>query len=49
MIVMALKSFYGTIIPRKQGRPVDFRKVAEAARQTGATEILGPPPFGGER
>ena len=25
--------------------PVDFRKVGEAAKQTGATEILGPPPF----
>lgn len=25
--------------------PVDFRKVAEAAKQTGATVILGPSPF----
>ena len=25
--------------------PVDFRRVGEAAAATGATEILGPPPF----
>ncbi len=25
--------------------PVDFAKIAEAARETGATVILGPPPF----
>lgn len=25
--------------------PVDFTKIAEAARETGATVILGPPPF----
>jgi quercetin dioxygenase-like cupin family protein len=25
--------------------PVDFARVAEAARQTGAIDILGPPPF----
>ena len=25
--------------------PVDFDRVADAARQTGAIEILGPPPF----
>lgn len=25
--------------------PVDFGRIAEAARQTGAIEILGPPPF----
>jgi len=27
--------------------PVDFARVGEAARATGATEILGPPPFTG--
>ena len=27
--------------------PVDFGRVMESARQTGATEILGPPPFDG--
>lgn len=26
--------------------PIDFGKVAEAAKQTNAIEILGPPPFG---
>ena len=25
--------------------PVDFDRIADAARQTGAVEILGPPPF----
>jgi quercetin dioxygenase-like cupin family protein len=26
--------------------PVDFRRIGEAAQQTGTTEVLGPPPFG---
>lgn len=25
--------------------PVDFKKIAEAAKRTGITEVLGPPPF----
>ena len=29
-------------------RPVDFGKIAEAAKETGATVILGPPPFARE-
>jgi quercetin dioxygenase-like cupin family protein len=31
-------------VPGESG-PVDFAKVGEAARETGATVILGPPPF----
>jgi hypothetical protein len=31
-------------VPGESG-PVDFAKVGEAARATGATVILGPPPF----
>jgi hypothetical protein len=31
-------------VPGESG-PVDFAKVAEAAKETGATVILGPPPF----
>jgi quercetin dioxygenase-like cupin family protein len=39
--------FYrGASEPAGQGDgPVDFRKVAEAAKRTGATEMLGPSPF----
>lgn len=35
-------------IPEENG-PVDFGKVGEAARETGATIILGPPPFATQR
>ena len=31
--------------PSGEDGPVDFRKIAEAAEETGATVILGPPPF----
>jgi quercetin dioxygenase-like cupin family protein len=31
--------------PGSQPIPVDFDRIADAARQTGAIEILGPPPF----
>ena len=31
-------------VPGESG-PVDFKKVGEAAKETGATVILGPPPF----
>jgi len=31
--------------PMDGDRPVDFRKIGEAAKATGATEILAPPPF----
>ena len=29
----------------EQDGPVDFRKIGEAAQRTGATAVLGPPPF----
>lgn len=32
-------------VPGQPPLPVDFARVAAAARQTGAIEILGPPPF----
>ncbi len=42
-------AFYrGASVPAGEGEgAVDFAKVAEEARRTGATEILGPPPFVG--
>ncbi|MBX3188966.1 MAG: cupin domain-containing protein [Labilithrix sp.] len=30
---------------READGPVDFRRIREVAEQTGATEVLGPPPF----
>ena len=32
-------------MPETGEGPVDFRKIGEAAKATGVTEILGPPPF----
>lgn len=32
-------------MPDSGDGPVDFKKLGEVAKQTGATEILGPPPF----
>ncbi|MEO7260883.1 MAG: cupin domain-containing protein [Jatrophihabitantaceae bacterium] len=32
-------------IPGQPALPVDFARIAAAAKQTGAIEILGPPPF----
>lgn len=38
--------FYMSASAPGESGPVDFRKIAEAAQETGATVILGPPPFG---
>jgi quercetin dioxygenase-like cupin family protein len=38
--------FFNASIASAEG-PVDFARIGEAARATGATEILGPPPFAG--
>lgn len=41
------EAFYrGASAPIAEGEKVDFRKLAEVAKDTGQTEILGPPPFG---
>lgn len=33
-------------MPESGDGPVDFKRLAEIAKSTGVTEILGPPPFG---
>lgn len=41
----SVAAFYrNASVPGESG-PVDFAKVGQAAKETGATVILGPPPF----
>jgi quercetin dioxygenase-like cupin family protein len=39
------ESFYRSASTPGESGPVDFGKVGQAAKETGATVILGPPPF----
>jgi quercetin dioxygenase-like cupin family protein len=39
------EGFYRSASVAGESGPVDFNKVGEAAQETGATVILGPPPF----
>jgi quercetin dioxygenase-like cupin family protein len=39
------QSFYRRASVPGESGPVDFGKIAEAAKETGATVVLGPPPF----